>query len=337
MYTFFLFLFLGLIVSLFLNKGTVTSFTKEKTMVLKAILPFLIIIHHTHMFEPDFYQMGAFVVSLFFFISGFGLENKRKSTGLEIRKLPQAIYKLLKPLFFPILLYYVCFYLFSDRDFYRELTNNLLSWQLALPYTWFILTLLVLYIIMYLCAFVAKRNVFFLITICTSILLFCVAGKVLGIPSWGRNTVTAFLAGVIYRNNEHLIIDRLRLINRGQRYLYAVLIVILLGIIISLSVCGITYPYFTVLDRPFYAYTWSTLFFCLLVFFPPVTHSVFSILGKISYEMYICQSIGFLLLGQFCVDNRFLFLFLLFVICIPVAWLCHIGTDYCTSFKIRRY
>ena len=54
-------------------------FTKERTYLLKALLPYMIFIHHSHLFDDSFHFVGIFVVALFFFISGYGLETKRKN------------------------------------------------------------------------------------------------------------------------------------------------------------------------------------------------------------------------------------------------------------------
>jgi hypothetical protein len=59
-------------------------FTKERTYLLKALLPYIIFIYHSHLFDWDFKITGPFVVSIFYFMSGYGLETKRILGGGKI-------------------------------------------------------------------------------------------------------------------------------------------------------------------------------------------------------------------------------------------------------------
>ena len=58
---------------------TLYTFDKSKTTLMKAVLPFIIIIHHlsNHFLDTawihPFYYAGISVVILFFFISGYGI------------------------------------------------------------------------------------------------------------------------------------------------------------------------------------------------------------------------------------------------------------------------
>ena len=58
------------------------GFPKEKTNLLKAILPFFILFHHANgEVLIDFIPAGKFVVAVFFCISGYGMETKFIQTG----------------------------------------------------------------------------------------------------------------------------------------------------------------------------------------------------------------------------------------------------------------
>ena len=61
-------------------RGGVAPFSKDRTTLLKAVLPWVIILHHLSLktnLLGDFNEAGVYVVGLFFYISGYGLEKKR--------------------------------------------------------------------------------------------------------------------------------------------------------------------------------------------------------------------------------------------------------------------
>ena len=76
-------LFVLLVISIII-KGGVNPFSKDRTTLLKAVLPWVIILHHLSLrtnLLGDFNEAGVYVVGLFFFISGYGLEKKKVGGG----------------------------------------------------------------------------------------------------------------------------------------------------------------------------------------------------------------------------------------------------------------
>lgn len=72
------------ILTVCLGHEGIRKFQRQQTSLLKVVLPWVIILHHltlkTNMLR-DFNEAGVYVVGLFFFISGFGLEKKREGGG----------------------------------------------------------------------------------------------------------------------------------------------------------------------------------------------------------------------------------------------------------------
>lgn len=89
------------------EKGTQTI---EKSNILKAFFPYMIILHHvSHLTGRigDFYGAGPYGVGVFFFISGYGLEYKRTHGNLDFRSYVKRIKNVLLPLIIPVSIYLI--------------------------------------------------------------------------------------------------------------------------------------------------------------------------------------------------------------------------------------
>lgn len=312
------------------NNHRFSYFTKDRTCLLKAFLPYLIFIHHSHFFDGDFYYIGAFVVSLFFFISGYGLESKRGQDAINYKHLPTALKKLLVPLIIPIVIY---LFIRLFREPVEIIVEDILQYQIILPYTWFVVTLIILYVIFYSCAVIASRyesKVFlFLCFVIVTVLFFSLFGKYTGVPSWGRNTTTAFLAGIIYKNIENKMIGIL-----GTSTKFYMIIISIILILVTIYIKGDILNDFmegNFLKRPVLAFFWPLLFIPIYTIIPVLNNSAIRFLSSISYELYVCQSIGYLLLGDKFQYPAWLYLLIVFIGCTIIASLCKSLT--CLVFK----
>lgn len=125
--------------------GGVTPYTKDKTLFFKALLPFLIILHHFSQCTgacPFFVYMGPSIVACFFLMSGYGLMTsylKKPNAYLE-HFLFHRFTTLFIPYFvtFPLCVaatmfvkhYSVCDY-FAKKDFDQYVPNTWFIWVLA--------------------------------------------------------------------------------------------------------------------------------------------------------------------------------------------------------------
>ena len=314
---------------LFVARGRRFSlFIKERTYLLKAFLPYMIFVHHSHFFDGDFYYVGAFVVAIFFFMSGYGLETKRIVGGAEIinnRYLVNALKKLIAPLIFPIIVF-LLLRLYSV-PFSVVLDEDIRKYQFILPYTWFVVTLIILYFLFYSCVAIAGKNnnkdTIYYILIITTVLCFSILGKAVGVPSWARNTTTAFLAGIFYKRNEIKITISL---NRYPKLMAGIISALLIVITIYIKGDMIAHENGP-LARPFLAFVWSLFIIPLYSIIPEIKNGVIRYLSSISYELYICQSIAFILLGDKHQYQPYLYLLSSFVLCTIVASMFHYLTQ----------
>ena len=77
-----------------------------------------------------------------------------------------------------------------------------------------------------------------------------------------------------------------------------------------------------ILKRPILAFLWPLLFMPLYTIIPVLNNSAIKYLSSISYELYICQSIVYLLLGDKFQYPVWLYLLIVFIGCTIIASLC---------------
>ena len=127
------------------KSANMSVFTKEKSDSLRSILSIIIVLHHVYLsmgygFLSQFKSWGAVVVSIFFFISGYGNMlsiNKRKEVKLEW--IYKKILKIYVPFFVAYWIDYLCLTLmYADlRPSGRDTVIDILSVSLPNQVSWF--------------------------------------------------------------------------------------------------------------------------------------------------------------------------------------------------------
>lgn len=249
-------------------------------------------IHHSgFLYNEDFKETGVYVVALFFFISGYGLENKRLNNKVNVKGLRVSLKKLIVPLVIPIIIYTLLkltVFHVSPHAF----LDSLYKYQIILPYTWFIITLAILYCIFYIIASIDMVNSF-LMTFTIIIVVICAIAFALHIQTTYHQAISGFIAGIIYKNYEDFLIQRIK----NYRKLSYICIAILLGVVTYYSnnlIGGILYPQVYLLS-----FIYPILVVMLLGRVNIPKTRVIEFFANISYELYICQGIAFLLMSGF--------------------------------------
>ena len=209
-----------LVVCLFLRGKELTPFTKDKTIFLKAFLPFGVILHHFFKYNEipflstDTSNLGTYIVSVFFFISGYGLcfKYQKEPQSISWYYVGRSIIKLVIPLIVTTFFYFLCIVLCGGvYPSMSEIMANLKIGTTPLPYSWFIVTYIYL-IIMYRLSvwFSPSKNICALVVL---LFLFIVAESQVvnkSIPFHHYNMVLAFSGGVIYKKYEQYLISHIR-------------------------------------------------------------------------------------------------------------------------------
>lgn len=152
--------------------------------------------------------------------------------------------------------------------------TNFTDW---LPYSWFIIELIVLYIVYWSIFRIKRISIKGKIAISVSIICVCYFLMVyLGVPIYLWRSTPAFVLGLIYKFNEDQVL------RQGKRMMYLVVIVSL----ILLAVANL--QNFKELNF---------LFVCIIVFgalslFQVKNNKLVLFFSKISFEMYLVQSIA---------------------------------------------
>ena len=271
---------------LILSSGTYTGFTKDKTALLKAVLPFLVLACH---FAPDTFPiennikfLGYFAVSCFFFISGYGLSAKfqaehRISFNYKLNKVVQLIV----PLLTSSLLYLVIYVGVCDNSYDpREFLYGLRYGYFIFPISWFVLKIIVLYMVFWLCS---KSKYSYILT-CLGVILIIGGGKILHWDSAYYVSDIGFIAGLLFcRNNDFVALNK-----------YLSCIAFVIAVVLFLF------------NPPHVMYMLMFLIPLLtckmLSYMPTIDGKLLNFLQGISYETYLCQAaIGYLV--QTYIDN----------------------------------
>lgn len=266
---------------IFYNSNTFI-FSISKTQVLKAILPILIIIGHCSLnynILYDFKNLGAIVVSIFFFISGYGLELKRLQQKISIGYILRRIKKILLPIIIPSIIYITVLYIKGD-NVSETLLKNIWRWNIVLPYTWFISKLLIIYLLFYISTLLKRPTIVFI----TSLILFDFICVLLKAPGHSYLSDFGFIYGILFH--------RLHFLNNHKlRFVFIITNFLLIFSLMQYAHNGATF---------FILISLFTILSSIIVTILPERRPIkfFSKLSDISYEIYLCQGISFLIFSE---------------------------------------
>lgn len=285
-------------------------FSIEKTNVLKAILPFGIIVHHISFNFPqnillnDFHFTGPYIVGIFFFISGYALEFQYNKNKISLNELVRRIKKILIPLILPSIIYLFLITCIEKQTINEILETNFNNGQILLPHTWFITILFIIYILYYTTRHLFKNNHTYLLFLFLIFTIFIIIIKK-SENSHIYSSNYAFIIGVAFKQNET------KIINWASKWSLYIASLMIFG---SISLCYLDdkpiFKGFTIIGVPLYVFT-----FILLTTRIPQEKSnkIISFFNRISYEMYIFQSISILLINYLHTTST-----LIYVICILI-------------------
>lgn len=284
-------------------------FDKSKTVFLKAVLPILILFHHLNgvtklEYLRPFGVVGIAVVSLFFFISGYGLLASFQKKGM------QYLYDFLRQRILPIFSTYIgalALYLLFRTIIYSGTiceylkVTNFTDW---LPYSWFVLELLIMYFLYWGVFIIKSISVKCKVTISVFIIF---VGYMLMIcldaPIYLWRSTPAFALGMLYRVYEDTVLNCKR-----RTMIFCIIMAFVLFIIANVLALK----------------ELNFLFICVMAFgafslFSIKNNRVIIFFNRISFEIYLVQSIAIGLVSLLPLSKTYLFCFLVVVVDIGLA------------------
>ena len=270
------------------KKCPITIFSKEKTFAIKGVLAILVIFHHFSATcnissFSEFSRWGAIIVSVFFFMSGYGLGRSITLKG-KVYLSNFLSHRLWKSVILPYAIALIIFLVYLNVDIpdAKTLVGDWSRGITLLPNAWFIVALALMYLGFYFINITSGRchvvNMF-LFTLVYILIVYSI-----GFGRWWYVSVIMFPLGMLYADKENELVT---LLNRYRARIW--LIPMMMGIT---SVCFIIQ---TVVSS-IIAYMALTI---ALVFVMTSTEverigkiGVFSFLSAISYEIYLCHGVA---------------------------------------------
>lgn len=193
-----------------IHKDFNDGMAKTRLLPIRGILCVLIVLHHVYREFPDIFpklfyiynNIGFWIVSLFFFFSGYGLavSNDRKEKYLSVGFLKGKFCKILLPSLLIFVIYISAYSLegnFSLKGWWLLTSNG----QCIPSSHWFIYVLFVQYFLFYVCYKFKSRYSLYFYTLCTLILMLLL--YVIDFPSiWYKSTIFMPL-GIVYYNRKN--------------------------------------------------------------------------------------------------------------------------------------
>ena len=323
-------LFIACIILLYLfsllSGGGSISFKKEKVVPLKAILALLIVLHHISLetgvkWLQPFNSWGAPIVSIFFFISGYGLMASYNSKGVGYLT-GFVKHRIIETLFLPFLLALLLYrsVVTGLHGIIETVCLLLKNGIVTLPHSWYIFAIFVLYIAFYLsCKLMkGKKALFLLILLCV---VYIIATKLQGYARCWYISILAFPAGVTCAYYSKHIIK----ISKYSRFF--VPICVLIAAVLYLSKSELGYMFVYVFIPLIIIYLCSTLKVERLSRIRVVRW-----LSEISYEIYLCQGIAICLLGKFAIEMMpCIYIISVYLLTILLAYVVHQTKIYITN------
>lgn len=219
------------------------------------------------------------------------------------------MFKLLWPLVVPIVFYLILVNCFGG-DVVGIIKGCMPNWCIILPYTWFILNLLIFYIFYYCLAHYIQGTKVFLIAMTVALLIISVLLMLFDGTSAHYASNFAFLAGIAYCHFEGSFI----------KYFRSFKSIIFLMLIVVIATYFGTHPFrlSSSWNVPIYSTAVITLVTRMMF-----RNNVIDFLSKYSYDIYICQCIAFLILNKLSGLSNLAYILLALPMCFAIAFVCH--------------
>ena len=270
------------------RKSPITILSKDKSNAVKGVLAILIVFHHFSTTcdissFSEFRRWGSIIVSVFFFMSGYGLGRSITLKG-KVYLSNFLSHRLWKSVILPYAIALIIFLVYLNVDV-PDASTLVGDWSRGftlLPNAWFIVALALMYLGFYFINITSARCQvvkMFLYTLVYIIIVYSI-----GFERCWYVSVIMFPLGMLYAEKENELVT---LFNRYKARIW--LIPLMMGI------TGICFIMQTVVSSivAFMALTIALVFVMTSTEVERIGKiGVFSFLSAISYEIYLCHGVA---------------------------------------------
>lgn len=302
----------------------------KSTTGLKGFLALGIVFHHLSQWVTtgtefsNFGYMGTYIVSVFFFLSGYGLyvQNERKGSYLD-NFLVKRLSKILIPFIIISSIYLI----------YRSINGQVLSSSFFIDLFkkgstviyngWFVDIIILMYIFFYISFRVFSNKTTAILVNTLFIIFYIVLVIKLEYGFWWYNSSLPFALGLVWAKNKENI-DRLL-----KKYYFIPLVSVTVLLFVSHQYSFILQK-FHLVDNYSYALAANidnvifTFYLILIVRKIDFSNKYLLFLGKISFELYMIHGLVMSIFGKYFVTSRLndvIFTILILIVSISLAWL----------------
>lgn len=305
----------------------------KSTTGLKGFLSLGIVFHHlsqwvtTGIEFSNFNYMGTYIVSVFFFLSGYGLyvQNKIKENYLD-----NFLVKRLSRIFIPFVFISSIYLIYRNLNG-QELTIsffvNLFKKGSTVIYNgWFVDIIILMYIFFYISFKMFSNRTISILINTILIVVYIILAIRLEYGFWWYNSSLPFVLGLLWAKNKEYIDGVLR------NY-YFVILVLITGLMFLSHQYDVVYKKLHLVDTYSYAFLANidnvifTIFFILITNKIDFANKYLLFLGKISFELYMIHGLVMSIFGKHFVTSRLndvIFTILVLIVSISLAWLINV-------------
>ena len=328
-------IFILLIISIFVYLSPVNNdyLGVKSTTGLKGFLALGIVLHHLSQWVTtgeefsNFGYMGTYIVSVFFFLSGYGLyvQNEKKENYLD-SFLVKRLFKILIPFIF-ISSIYLIYRKINGQELSNSFFIDLFKKGSTVIYNgWFVDIIILMYIFFYISFRMFSDKTIAILVNTVLIIFYIVLAIKLGYGFWWYNSSLPFVLGLVWAKNKENI-DRLL-----KKYYFIPLVSVTVLLFVSHQYSFILQK-FHLVDNYSYALAANidnvifTFYLILIVRKIDFSNNYLLFLGRVSFELYMIHGLVISIFGKYFETSRLndiIFTTSVLIVSIFLAWLINV-------------
>lgn len=302
----------------------------KSTSGLKGFFALGIVFHHLSQWVTtgeefsNFGYMGTYIVSVFFFLSGYGLyvQNEKKENYLD-SFLVKRLFKILIPFIF-ISSIYLIYRKINGQELSNSFFIDLFKKGSTVIYNgWFVDIIIIMYIFFYISFRMFSDKTIAILVNTVLIIFYIVLAIKLGYGFWWYNSSLPFVLGLVWAKNKENI-DRLL-----KKYYFIPLVSVTVLLFVSHQYSFILQK-FHLVDNYSYALAANidnvifTFYLILIVRKIDFSNKYLLFLGRVSFELYMIHGLVMSIFGKYFETSRLndiIFTTSVLIVSIFLAWL----------------